>query len=246
MDARDGRRGARRHAASTPSRSATGAAGSCCGPSAARSWSSTAPTTGSPPGSASEHRRRGHRRRPAALEGGGHCPQARDPIRVNRAILEFLDRVTPPPEPAAAHAPGPGRCPAEACLYLSSPIGLGHARRDLAIARELRRRTRTCQVDWLAQHPVTRVPRGAGERIHPASARPGERVRPLRGRGARARPACLPGDPADGRDPRRELLRLPGPGRRRRLRPRRRRRGLGRRLLLAREPRAQADAPTSG
>ena len=57
----------------------------------------------------------------------------------------------------------------ERALYLSSPIGLGHARRDLAIAQELRRDHPELQIDWLAQHPVTRVLAEAGETIHPAS-----------------------------------------------------------------------------
>jgi predicted glycosyltransferase len=56
-------------------------------------------------------------------------------------------------------------------LFLSSPIGLGHARRDLAIADELRGVVPEAQIDWLAQDPVTRVLRARGERIHPASAR---------------------------------------------------------------------------
>jgi predicted glycosyltransferase len=55
-------------------------------------------------------------------------------------------------------------------LFLSSPVGLGHARRDLAIAQRLRARHPDVQVDWLAQHPVTRVLEDAGERVHPASA----------------------------------------------------------------------------
>jgi hypothetical protein len=46
---------------------------------------------------------------------------------------------------------------------------LGHARRDVAIAAELRQRHPDLQVDWLAQHPVTRVLEAAGERVHPAS-----------------------------------------------------------------------------
>jgi predicted glycosyltransferase len=54
-------------------------------------------------------------------------------------------------------------------LYVSSPIGLGHARRDVAIARELRGLVDGVQVDWLAQDPVTRVLEAEGERIHPAS-----------------------------------------------------------------------------
>ncbi len=54
-------------------------------------------------------------------------------------------------------------------LFISSPIGLGHARRDVAIARELRRLVPELQIDWLAQDPVTRVLEREGERIHPAS-----------------------------------------------------------------------------
>ena len=54
-------------------------------------------------------------------------------------------------------------------LYLSSPIGLGHARRDLAIAGELRDLHPDLEIDWLAQHPVTALLESAGEAIHPAS-----------------------------------------------------------------------------
>ncbi len=54
-------------------------------------------------------------------------------------------------------------------LYMSSPIGLGHARRDVAIARELRALVPGVEIDWLAQHPVTRVLEAEGERVHPAS-----------------------------------------------------------------------------
>ena len=105
------------------------------------------------------------------IEGGGHCPQARDPIRVNRAILEFVERVTPPedrPRQRRTWTRALRRPPK--ILYLSSPIGLGHARRDLAIARQLRAQRPGVQVDWLAQDPVTRLLAGADERIHPASA----------------------------------------------------------------------------
>jgi predicted glycosyltransferase len=54
-------------------------------------------------------------------------------------------------------------------LYVSSPIGLGHARRDVAIARELRNLVDGVEIDWLAQDPVTRVLEREGERVHPAS-----------------------------------------------------------------------------
>jgi predicted glycosyltransferase len=54
-------------------------------------------------------------------------------------------------------------------LFVSSPIGLGHVQRDLAIARELRRLSGDLEIEWLAQHPVTRVLKEAGEMIHPLS-----------------------------------------------------------------------------
>jgi predicted glycosyltransferase len=55
-------------------------------------------------------------------------------------------------------------------LYISSPIGLGHAMRDAAIAVELRKLHPDLEIDWLAQHPVTAVLESRGERIHPLSA----------------------------------------------------------------------------
>ena len=63
-----------------------------------------------------------------------------------------------------------GRSRRKRALYVSSPIGLGHAQRDVAIAKELRRLHPDLEIDWLAQHPVTKVLEGEGERIHPASA----------------------------------------------------------------------------
>src|SRR6476619_8246925 len=55
-------------------------------------------------------------------------------------------------------------------LYISSPIGLGHAQRDVSIADELRALRPDLEIDWLAQHPVTTVLETRGERIHPLSA----------------------------------------------------------------------------
>jgi pimeloyl-ACP methyl ester carboxylesterase/predicted glycosyltransferase len=54
-------------------------------------------------------------------------------------------------------------------LYLSSPIGLGHVRRDLAIADALREQVPGLEVDWLSQSPVTEFLERRGERVHPAS-----------------------------------------------------------------------------
>jgi pimeloyl-ACP methyl ester carboxylesterase/predicted glycosyltransferase len=104
------------------------------------------------------------------IDGGGHAAPIRDPIVVNRALLEFIDRVTPRVLRAPRQATWTRalRRP-KRVLYLSSPIGLGHARRDLAIVRELRKQQEEVRVDWLAQHPVTAYLETAGEQIHPAS-----------------------------------------------------------------------------
>jgi predicted glycosyltransferase len=76
--------------------------------------------------------------------------------------------VTPAPRPARSWTRA--RCRPRRALYISSPIGLGHAWRDVAIADELRRLHPDLEIEWLAQDPVTRVLEGRGERIHPASA----------------------------------------------------------------------------
>jgi pimeloyl-ACP methyl ester carboxylesterase/predicted glycosyltransferase len=98
------------------------------------------------------------------IGGGDHLTEGRRPFQVNVAIRRFVD-------------PSFGRTSAvdrrngrRRALYVSSPIGLGHARRDVAIARELRDLVPDLEVDWLAQDPVTRVLEQEGERIHPASA----------------------------------------------------------------------------
>ena len=98
------------------------------------------------------------------MEASGHGPHARDPVAVNIAIGDFVLPSVPP-----ARARRALRRPRRA-LYVSSPIGLGHVRRDIAIARELRRIVPDLQVDWLAQDPVTRLLAAEHETIHPASA----------------------------------------------------------------------------
>ena len=103
------------------------------------------------------------------VPGGGHNLLARFPAKCNVLINDFLDRRLGISAPAKSTAKPVGR--AKRALYLSSPIGLGHARRDLAIARELRKLHPDLEVDWLAQDPVTRLLQSAGERIHPVSPR---------------------------------------------------------------------------
>jgi pimeloyl-ACP methyl ester carboxylesterase/predicted glycosyltransferase len=100
------------------------------------------------------------------IEGGGHVPQVRDPVQGNLLISAFASRFRDPAPRRRAWPRAAGR--PKRVLYLSSPIGLGHTRRDLAIVRALRERQPGVQVDWLTQHPATRMLADAGERVHPA------------------------------------------------------------------------------
>ncbi|HEX6675347.1 MAG TPA: alpha/beta fold hydrolase [Actinomycetes bacterium] len=100
--------------------------------------------------------------------GGGHAPQARDPVKVNLLLRELAESVAPRHGGRRTWTRALRR--PKRALYVSSPIGLGHAERDVAIAAELRRLHPDLQIDWLAQHPVTAVLAARGERVHPASA----------------------------------------------------------------------------
>ena len=120
------------------------------------------------------------------IEGVGHNIPGRYPVLTNHLIRDFARRTLPAPVSlspaqaaprstasagAAQAAPGwtAPRASRRKVLYLSSPVGLGHARRDVAIADELVRRHTDVRVDWLAQDPVTRVLEASGHRVHPAS-----------------------------------------------------------------------------
>jgi pimeloyl-ACP methyl ester carboxylesterase len=133
------------------------------------------------------------------VEGAGHLPMGREPVLVNLAIRDFLQRAgalgglrasTRPVQDGMPDGPVRDRSALPAVpgddavaarrfttprnrprrvLYLSSPIGLGHARRDLAVTDALRAMVPGLEVDWLAQDPVTRFLAQHGERVHPAS-----------------------------------------------------------------------------
>ena len=149
-DTTAGRLGLRRRGrARRSSRSARGCSARCS--------SSTAPTTSIRPladgraAGRADRRRAGPRRGRRARAHGARpgAGQPRDPARSSTGLPAAA---APRRWSAAAAARPPKRA-----LYLSSPIGLGHARRDVAIAAELRRLHPDLQIDWLAQHPVTRV-----------------------------------------------------------------------------------------
>ena len=116
------------------------------------------------------------------FERGGHGLFGRDAVKVNRLIRDFalgrevaestipatterrVPADTPRPEPRRSRRGSERRV-----LWLSSPIGLGHIQRDLAIARRLRERHPEVTVDFLAGDPADRVVQHWGERLHPAT-----------------------------------------------------------------------------
>ena len=136
----------------------------------------------------------------------------RKPVPINLALREFAqpdEREAQMPDPTV-HRSDDSR---KRALFVSSPIGLGHAQRDLAIADELRQ---------LQSRPPDRLARPGPGHARARSARASdpsrERMarhesRALRVRGGRARPALLPGAAADGRDPGRQLHAVPRRGR---------------------------------
>ena len=97
-------------------------------------------------------------------KGAGHGLHGRFPAYFNTLMRDFLAKHLGTYKPARRKMNG-----AKRALYLSSPIGLGHARRDLAVTRELRALHPDLKVDWLAQDPVTRFLDANDESIHPAS-----------------------------------------------------------------------------
>jgi len=99
------------------------------------------------------------------IEGGGHMPAARDPALFNCAIRDFVGR--PPGERTWTRAMSRSR----RALFLSSPIGLGHVQRDLAIARELRKLEPDLAIDWFTVHPATTYLQREGECVHPITQR---------------------------------------------------------------------------
>ncbi|HYB42650.1 MAG TPA: alpha/beta fold hydrolase [Candidatus Methylomirabilis sp.] len=109
-----------------------------------------------------------------SFDGGGHGLQGREAAKVNRLIGDFVsgrdvasvrippaaERMAPPPRPRT------GR---RRILWLSSPIGLGHIQRDVAIAKKLREIYPDAAVDFLAADPSRRVVEHLGERVHPGT-----------------------------------------------------------------------------
>ncbi len=103
------------------------------------------------------------------IDGAGHLAPARHPVVVNRAIADFVATLPRVPVDAQPQRWRMALTRQRKALFLCSPIGLGHARRDIAIARALREERPDLEIEWLAQPPVTHLLEAAGETIHPAS-----------------------------------------------------------------------------
>jgi pimeloyl-ACP methyl ester carboxylesterase len=100
------------------------------------------------------------------IQDGGHSPSFADPIRCNQLIREFVESLTSVPRPQRWRR---ALTKPKSALFVSSPIGLGHTRRDLAIAHELRILHPDLEIDWLTQHPATQMLADHREQLHPAA-----------------------------------------------------------------------------
>jgi len=100
-----------------------------------------------------------------SIAGGGHVPMARDPVVFNRAVRDFIGG------PPATRTWVRGMKRQRKALFVSSPIGLGHAQRDLAIARELRKLQPDLTINWFTVDPAAGYLQREGEHVHPITAR---------------------------------------------------------------------------
>jgi TAP-like protein len=123
--------------------------------------------------------------------GSGHGVPARDPVRFNLELRAFI--AVPPPRATRWTR---ARARRKRVLYISSPIGLGHAQRDVAIAGELRKLHPGLEIDWLAS---IRSPR-CWKRAASGSTRPARRWRVSLGTLSPSRPAttCTASRPSGG------------------------------------------------
>ena len=99
------------------------------------------------------------------IGGGGHVTAARDPVVFNRSLRDFVA--------GSARTSTWVRAMSRQrrALFISSPIGLGHVQRDLAIARELRKLQPDLEIDWFTVDPAAGYLVREGERLHPITAR---------------------------------------------------------------------------
>ena len=109
------------------------------------------------------------------FEGSGHGLPGREMVKVNHLVRDFVlgrgvsSHTVPARDARQIPPPRPRRRTDRRVLWLSSPIGLGHIQRDVAIARRLRELHPDLTIDFLAAEPASRVVQHLGERLHPAT-----------------------------------------------------------------------------
>ena len=161
------------------------------------------------PARARRRLRRGDRRRARLARRGRPLPARAPPGAVQPAAARFRRARIRTRRSAHTAWRRAVRRPKRA-LYVSSPIGLGHAWRDVAIARELRALEPELEIDWLAQDPGHARARGvrrADPSREPRCSRTSRATSPpsRREHELNVFQALAP----DGRDPARELHGLP-------------------------------------
>jgi pimeloyl-ACP methyl ester carboxylesterase/predicted glycosyltransferase len=115
------------------------------------------------------------------IGGGGHLTAVRDPVVFNRSLRDFVAGTSGKSGTSGISTPGTSTPRTSTwvramsrkrkALFISSPIGLGHAQRDLAIARELRKLHPDLDIDWFTVDPAARYLEREGERMHPITKR---------------------------------------------------------------------------
>lgn len=103
------------------------------------------------------------------IGGGGHATMLRDAVHANRAIADFTRQVSPW-RPRRRRWTRAASRPKQV-LFVATALGLGHVRRDVAVARELAGLHPDAEICWLATDPASRIIEAAGQSLHPASAR---------------------------------------------------------------------------
>jgi predicted glycosyltransferase len=88
-------------------------------------------------------------------------------VKINSLIHSFVQSIVPPRRLQVEWTPSTKR--PKRALFASSPIGLGHTLRDIAIADELRKIKPEIEIHWLTQDPVTKVLHERDEIVHPAT-----------------------------------------------------------------------------
>ena len=143
------------------------------------------------------------------LEGAGHAPQARDPVRVNRLIREFADQRPagrPRPRRRAGSAGGRGRAGRCTCPRRSGSATRGATSRSPMSCAAASPTWRSS--GWRSRRS-RRVLERRGETIHPASAELASESGHFDREAGEHELQRVPGAAADGRDPVRELHGLP-------------------------------------